>query len=339
MPTTAVQGAAPQVGQAEHTATWEELSLDRNVALSEVPTVEREPITVSVDDVVTSLSEFNWRRAAKDIFLLINGTQQAVHGLGFELKGVEDLAPERRLALLVEAERRDQSTLEWPEKLECAAFRTAAQLPAPQAGEDRNAQIVNHLKEHSQVGDVIFVSSEGAGEPLLTEVFQTVFRKFSARSEMDYQFPFFHVLVNVGDGKLLHMTFKGVHETTWERLLLKSSAYDAVAVARLDAPKEVREELARETAKFAEDRHFNYLWALVSGPLALHDRQNGAQISDTSALHGGSICLDFATEAARALRARGAPIDVEIENSISPLDLFSAASLKIVEASALRRAA
>lgn len=343
MPNVVVPGESVQIEGSEQDSSWSDFSVERSAPTAEASpdrlTIERETFSVTIGDVFESLSNQNWRRAAKEIFHLIGGTEQAVRGLGFKINGLEDLSQEQRDALFLAAERRDQSALDWPEKLECAAFRTAAQLPAAGAEQDRNADIVRHLKENSQTGDIIFVSSEGAGEPLIAEVFQATFRRFSARSEMDYQFPFYHVLVNIGDGKLLHMTFRGVHETTWEKLLLKSSAYDAVAVARLEAPKEVREELAEEAIAFARERHFNYLWAVLEGPMVLSERQRGESIPDTSATDTRSICLDFATEAARALRARGAELDPEIESSVTPLDLFSASSLKIVQASALKRVA
>ena len=337
MPTPVLPADVPQPETAAPDTSWQDMTLPPKDSERNFPTVEREPVTVSSEDIFASLAAHNWRRAAKEIFLLINGTQQAVHGLGFKLHGVDELSPDRREALLVEAERRDQSTLDWPEKLECAAFRSAALLP--NGAREQNELVVEHFKQHSQPGDLIFVSSEGAGEPLLAEVFQTAFRSFSARSEMDYQFPFWHVLVNVGEGKLLHMSFKGVHETTWENLLLKHEAYDAVAIGRINAPLETRAQLATEARKFAENRHYNYLWALLSGPVSLMERQAGTEITDTSVTATRSVCLDFATEAARSLRIQGAPLDDDIENAVTPLDLFSASSLKIIDAAALKRAA
>ncbi|MBN8550491.1 MAG: hypothetical protein J0M12_14345 [Deltaproteobacteria bacterium] len=340
MPTTVVSADVPQATLSVPDSTWDSAALPAAPLENDLPIIEREHVSISSSDVLSDIESGNLRRAAKDLFLLMNGVEQAVRGLGFTIRGADALSPGQREAMLLEAERREQSVLEWPAKLECAAFRTAATLPAPDGKtSDRNSEIVAHLKSNSEVGDIIFVSSEGAGEPLLAEVFQAAYRRVSARDGVDHTFPFWHVLINVGDDKLLHMTFKGVHETTWERLLVKHDAYDAIAIGRIDAPLETRQQFALEAREFAENRHYNYLWALLSGPLSLMERQDGGEIVDTSATATRSVCLDLATESARALRAEGAPLEEDLESAVTPLDLFSAPSVKIMQAAALKRAA
>lgn len=290
----------------------------------------------SFGEVASALASRDWRQVAKEIFYALWGTDTAVRGLGFELSVSNNLNERDRELYREGLSRIDQSGLPWSEKLACGALNTKLGLGAAGPEYD-NGKIISYLKSHSEPGDIIFTSGEGANQTAIGEIFENVYRRVSSRAPGDERFPFTHAMVNVGGGDLVHINFRGMRQRTWERLFLERNYYESIAIGRLELPKQLREKFAEDVKKYAEGKKYNYYWALVSGPIGLLFEKWGGSLRDTSATKNRVVCYDIVTEAAKQFQKEGLPICNGVAEARTPIELFSASGLKITEAVTLQR--
>lgn len=194
-----------------------------------------------------------------------------------------------------------------------------------------------YLRQQAHVGDVVFFSQGGSGSDAYSELFGNIARHAFAEREGDLRFPFTHLGIVVGDNEILHITPRGLKLRSFERLVVENTRYDAIAFGRLNLSEEHRGLLAKEAQAFAEGRTFNKGWMIRDYELFPWGQPRVSGLKDSSADDGKMVCIDIVTEPSKVLREAEVPLSEELAFAMSPLEVFSAPDISIVEAVEIAR--
>lgn len=289
-------------------------------------------------DVITAAKSKDYEEAGKRLFHLLVNDSTRVRGLGFSIRGVEQLISQDRDNILEQIRAEPQHSLHWEDKLKLAAIATAIQLAKQKTEQfvqeaDREA-VTKHFTKVLAPGDVMFFAQGGKAEPFGSELFQGMFRWRGAKRAVDEKVPFVHVGMYLGDGNVLHISSKGTKLHSLKRLLVDTTRFDAVAVGRLELAPDTLKSLIEEAQKFSVDKKYNLLWSMN---LFGWSRRWRFTPVDRSATSTRAVCPDLLSEPARILREKGKQIPQELIDCSMPYDLFEANCVQLREAAAFKR--
>lgn len=304
--------------------------------------VKDEPdFDVSFGEALRSIFTDGLNPGFKKLFYATFGTGHVVQEMGFSLSDLSALRENERADLIQTIlERRGQEE-GWREKLENAVLLTALSrqketVVGDQSVKEHNSAAIKFLRQQAQPGDIIFVASNGPGQTVTGEIFENAVRSISAYDQADKKFPFVHVMVVRADGRLFDLTMLGRKYRSWEDVFIKLGRYNAVALTRLDEPKENRDAFANSAFNFLKGKIYNYLWLGLCAPWLVLNRSERPLIGG-SVTKGSGVCVDVVTEGARRLKRKcGVDLGESVMNAETALDLFKSSKIQVVEALTLK---